>query len=80
MIRAMSARGVIVGTVETAQLPALMAATSAAAKPGGFYGPSGPGHLGGPPGEQELYSRLRSADEAQRVWRTSEELTGTHLR
>lgn len=72
MIRAMSARGVIVGTVETAQLPALMAATSAAAKPGGFYGPSGPGHLGGPPGEQELYSR-------QTRW-ASEELTGTHLR
>ncbi|MFD8540411.1 SDR family oxidoreductase [Streptomyces rubrogriseus] len=80
MIRAMSARGAIVGTVETAQLPALMAATSPDAKPGGFYGPSGPGHLGGPPGEQELYSRLRSAEEARRVWRTSEELTGTRLR
>ncbi|MFD6188889.1 SDR family oxidoreductase [Streptomyces sp. NPDC060275] len=78
-IRAMSARGVIVGTVETAKLPALMAATSPDARPGGFYGPSGPGHLGGPPAEQQLYSRLRSPDEAQRVWEVSEELVGTRI-
>ncbi|MFF1692040.1 SDR family oxidoreductase [Streptomyces sp. NPDC058257] len=75
LIRAMSARGILVGTVQTAKLPALYAALSPDATPGGFYGPSGPGHLGGPPGEQKLYSRLRSADEAQRVWLISEELT-----
>ncbi|MET8471232.1 SDR family oxidoreductase [Streptomyces sp. NPDC006422] len=75
LIRAMSARGIIVGTVETAKLPALMAATSPDAKPGGFYGPSGPMHLGGPPAEQKLYSRLRSTDEARRVWQVSQELT-----
>src|SRR5882757_2131321 len=58
MIRALSARGILVGTVHTAQLPALYAATSPDAERGGFYGPRGPGHLGGPPGQQKLYSRL----------------------
>ncbi|WP_367047813.1 SDR family oxidoreductase [Streptomyces sp. Je 1-332] len=75
LIRALSARGIIVGTVETAKLPALYAATSPDARRGGFYGPRGPGHMGGPPGEQKLYSRLRGAEEARRVWQISEELT-----
>jgi NAD(P)-dependent dehydrogenase (short-subunit alcohol dehydrogenase family) len=77
IIRALSARGLIVGTLETAPLPALLAATSPDARGGGFYGPSGPGHLGGGPAEQPLYSRLRSEEEAQRVWQISEELTHT---
>ncbi|MGX1675431.1 SDR family oxidoreductase [Streptomyces sp. NPDC055400] len=75
IIRALSARGIIVGTVSTAQLPALHAATSPDAERGGFYGPRGLGHMGGPPGEQKLYSRLRSAEEARRIWHVSEELT-----
>jgi NAD(P)-dependent dehydrogenase (short-subunit alcohol dehydrogenase family) len=75
VIRALSRLGVLVGTVETALLPALLAATSPDARGGRLYGPSGPGHLGGPPAEQELYSRLRSAEEARRVWQVSEELT-----
>lgn len=75
MIRALSARGILVGTVHTAQLPALYAATCPDAERGGFYGPRGLGHLGGPPGEQKLYSRLRGTEEAQRVWQVSEELT-----
>lgn len=80
LIRALSARGILVGTVHTAQLPALYAATSPRAVGGGFYGPSGPGHLGGPPAEQRLYSRLRGTEEARRVWQTSEELTGVRSR
>ncbi|MQA04557.1 MAG: SDR family NAD(P)-dependent oxidoreductase [Streptosporangiales bacterium] len=75
MIRALSARGILVGTAQTAQLPALYAATSPDAQRGGFYGPRGLGHMGGPPGEQKLYSRLRSTEEAQRIWQISEELT-----
>ncbi|MEV8373137.1 SDR family oxidoreductase [Kribbella sp. NPDC056861] len=75
LIRMLSARGILVGTVRTAQLPALYAATSPDAKAGGFYGPSGLGHLGGRPAEQKLYSRLRSTDEARRIWDVSEELT-----
>ncbi|GGY18199.1 short chain dehydrogenase [Streptomyces minutiscleroticus] len=76
VIRALSARGVLLGTVRTAQLPALYAATSPEAEGGAFYGPGGPGHLGGPPVRQKLYSRLHSTDEAHRVWARSEELTG----
>jgi NAD(P)-dependent dehydrogenase (short-subunit alcohol dehydrogenase family) len=76
LIRALSARGILLGTVRTAQLPALYAATSPHAERGAFYGPSGPGHLGGPPAPQKLYSRLRSTDDARRIWERSEELAG----
>ncbi|MEU4161049.1 SDR family oxidoreductase [Actinoplanes sp. NPDC026670] len=75
LIGALSARGVLFGTAASAALPAVLAATLG--EDGGFYGPSGPGHLGGSPAEQKLYSRLRPEDEAARVWRTSEELTST---
>jgi NAD(P)-dependent dehydrogenase (short-subunit alcohol dehydrogenase family) len=75
LIRALSRRGILLGTVETAVLPALFAATSADAQGGRFYGPSGPGHLGGAPAEQETYSRLRSEDDARRMWRISADLT-----
>ncbi|GAB2712162.1 SDR family oxidoreductase [Nocardia thraciensis] len=74
-ISAMSARGLLFGTVETAKLPALYAATVPDARGGRLYGPKGPGHLGGLPAEQRIYSRLRSTDDAQRIWRLSEELT-----
>lgn len=77
VIRWLSARGILVGTPETAALPALYAATSPDAKTGRLYGPHGPGHLGGAPAEQALYSRLRGQDEARRVWQVSEELTAT---
>ncbi|MEV0751675.1 SDR family oxidoreductase [Streptosporangium sp. NPDC050280] len=77
LIRALSARGILVGTVETAMLPALMAATDPDAKPGVLYGPKGLGDLGGPPAEQRMYSPLRSTDDAERVWRISEQLTKT---
>ena len=76
LIRVLSARGVVVGTVHTAQLPALHAATSPEAVGGGFYGPSGTGHLGGGPAEQHLYGRLRGGEDAQRIWQISEELAG----
>ncbi|GGM17319.1 SDR family oxidoreductase [Micromonospora yangpuensis] len=77
VIRALSARGVLLGTVETAKLPALMAATDPTARPGALYGPRGPGNLGGPPAEQRMYPPLRSVEEAERVWAVSEQLTGT---
>lgn len=76
LIRWFSARGLIVGTVASAKLPALMAAASAQAKDGAFYGPQGPGHVGGPPGAQKLWKPLRDNDVAARLWTVSEELTG----
>lgn len=66
----------VMGTVRTAGLPALMAATDPAAKPGALYGPRGIGHLGGAPAEHKLYSRLRSLEDAARIWDLSRELTG----
>ncbi|MFC9173813.1 SDR family oxidoreductase [Streptomyces sp. NPDC057107] len=79
MIRVLSARGIVVGTVESAQLPALYAATAPDSRGGAFYGPSGPGHLGGAPAEQKLFSRLTGTDEARRVWEVSEKLTGVRF-
>ena len=73
LIGALSTRGILVGTAESAGLPALMA--SVGSKP--FYGPSGLGHLGGAPAPQKPYSRLRSTEDAARIWTVSEELTRT---
>lgn len=77
VIRTLSRRGILLGTVDTAKLPALMAATHLDARGGALYGPAGLGHLGGPPAEQPLYPTLRSTQEAERVWEVSEELTRT---
>lgn len=79
LIRALSSRGILLGTVHTAQLPALYAATAPDAEGGRFYGPSGPRHLGGPPAEQKLYSRLRSPEDARRMWELSQSLTTVTL-
>ncbi|MFE3544287.1 SDR family oxidoreductase [Nocardia sp. NPDC059177] len=79
LIRWFSARGLIVGTVDSAALPALYAATSPDAHTARFYGPNGPGHFGGPPAEQKLYSRLRSPEDAQCIWQISEDRTGVRI-
>ena len=76
LIRALSKRGVLFGTIQSAQLPALQAATAEGAEGGRFHGPSGPGHLGGTPAEEKLYEPLRRADDATRIWEVSEQLTG----
>ena len=78
-IGALSARGILVGTPDSAGLPALYAATSPQARGGHFYGPGGLGNLGGAPAEQRLYRPLRSTDDAERVWQVSQELTGVPL-
>lgn len=75
MIRRLSAWGLLVGTVESAKLPAVMAATAADAD-GLFYGPQWPGNAGGPPGEQKLWKPLRNNEDSARLWTVSEELTG----
>ncbi len=75
MIKALSRRGILLGTPRTAMLPALYAATSPDARGELFYGPQGPGNLGGAPGQQALWRPLRSAEDAARVWQISQELT-----
>ncbi len=48
-------------------------------RPVRLYGPSGVGHFAGPPAEQKLYSRLRDAEDARRLWTVTEELTGVRF-
>lgn len=79
IIGALSQRGILVGTAETAGLPALYAATSPDAVGGGFYGPSGFGNLGGAPGPQKLYRPLQDHSAAGRIWSISEELTSVRI-
>lgn len=79
LIRALSARGILFGTVDSAPQSALYAATAPGAAGGRLYGPSGVGHFAGPPAEQKLYSRLRDAEDARRLWTVTEELTGVRF-
>ncbi|NPD07099.1 SDR family oxidoreductase [Nocardioides sp. zg-1308] len=77
VIRWLSSHGLVVGTVETATLPALLAVTTG--DDGGFYGPQWPGNAGGPPGLQKPWPPLRSEADAARLWDVSEQLTGMRL-
>lgn len=76
IIRALSRRNLIVGTPESAALPAIHAATSPDAAGGRFYGPNGFRHLRGAPAEQALYSSLTAPEDARRAWAVSNELVG----
>jgi NAD(P)-dependent dehydrogenase (short-subunit alcohol dehydrogenase family) len=76
VIRALSSRGILVGTPETAGMPALYAATLPTSRAGRLYGPMGLGNVGGAPGEQKMYPNLESTENATRIWRAAEELTG----
>lgn len=78
IIRWLSNHGLIVGTVQSAKLPALMAATLPDAD-GTCYGPQWIGNMGGPPGKQKLWSPLRRTDDAARLWAESERLTGVRF-
>ncbi|WP_249522730.1 SDR family oxidoreductase [Modestobacter marinus] len=73
LIRRLSRWG-IAGTPETAALPALLAATAPDTAGGRFYGPSRFRHMSGLPAEQPLYRRLRSVEDARRIWQLSEQL------
>ena len=75
VIRRLSRAGILVGTLDSAPLPALLAATSPQGG-GRLFGPSGVGQLGGGPVEQRPYRPLRAPDDADRIWRVSEELVG----
>jgi NAD(P)-dependent dehydrogenase (short-subunit alcohol dehydrogenase family) len=79
MIRTLSRLGILVGTVESAALPALMASISPEPGGGRFYGPRGPGNVGGAPAPQDLWAPLRSAADGRRLWDASEELVGVSL-
>lgn len=57
-------------------LTALYAATSPDAAGGRFYAPGGPMQLSGAPVEREPFGPIAGEQEAERLWRVSEELTG----
>jgi NAD(P)-dependent dehydrogenase (short-subunit alcohol dehydrogenase family) len=65
--------------VEQGTEPMLYAATSAHARNGGYYGPSGFMELVGPTRQARLNRRMRDAAAAARLWSMAEELTGTRL-
>lgn len=73
MIGVLSRLG-LVGTVESAGLPAIMAATSPDAQGGMLYGPRGIGHLGGAPSQQPLFKPLQDEASAARIWQTAQEI------
>lgn len=79
VIRALSRRGILVGTPASAALTAVYAATDPEAQGGKMYGPKGFLHLAGPPAEQKLYSRLLDEDAARRIWEISERLVGVRI-
>ncbi|MET0672109.1 MAG: SDR family oxidoreductase [Microbacterium pygmaeum] len=73
LIQLMSRVG-ITGTVDSAALPALMAAADAHAGGDEFYGPKRV--IGGPPVRKDLWAPLRSMEDARRLWDLSARLVG----
>jgi NAD(P)-dependent dehydrogenase (short-subunit alcohol dehydrogenase family) len=63
-------------SAEEGALPALYAATSPNAMPGGYYGATGRFEMVGPPGPVVIGEKARDAETARRLWDVSEELTG----
>jgi NAD(P)-dependent dehydrogenase (short-subunit alcohol dehydrogenase family) len=57
-------------------LPTLLAATSAQAKPGGYYGPNGFYELKGPPAPAKIMPRAKDVAVSERLWDVSATLTG----
>ncbi len=76
-VRGLSRAGMLFGRVETAVLPALLAATDPEPKAGVLYGPNGLMQMSGGPGVHPLFKTLRSADDAARLWSVSAALVGT---
>jgi NAD(P)-dependent dehydrogenase (short-subunit alcohol dehydrogenase family) len=67
----------ITGTVGSAALPALMAATDPGSRGDQFYGPKR--LVGGGPAQRTLWSPLRSMDNAHRIWDVSADLVGVRF-
>ncbi|WP_053202739.1 SDR family oxidoreductase [Jiangella muralis] len=78
LIRVLSRLG-LAGTVESAALPALLAATGPGARGSEFYGPGGRSHLSGAPARRDLWPPLRDLDDASRLWDVSEALVGARF-
>ena len=64
----------VAGTVESAALPALLAATGPDSGGDEFFGPRR--LIAGPPARLDLWGPLRRMDDARRLWEISERLVG----
>jgi NAD(P)-dependent dehydrogenase (short-subunit alcohol dehydrogenase family) len=62
-------------TAEAGARSLVFAATEPEVTGGGYYGPTGPGQMGGPPGPVRPSRRARDAALAARLWEASERLT-----
>ncbi|SBN61717.1 NADP-dependent 3-hydroxy acid dehydrogenase YdfG [Curtobacterium sp. 9128] len=78
VIRWLSSRGLLVGTVDSAGEPALLAATGSDLD-GAFTGPGWPGGLGGPAARHQSWKPMRDEAAAARLWTVSEELSGVRF-
>lgn len=67
----------VAGTVESAALPAVMAATDPTARGDQFYGPKRT--IGGGPALQKLWAPLTKMDDGRRIWDASARAVGVHL-
>ncbi|HEX5859603.1 MAG TPA: SDR family oxidoreductase [Microbacterium sp.] len=72
--KAVLGRGPFGQSPAEAALPALYAVTSQDAAGGGFYGPSGPFHLGGPPKPQRIFRNIADPVAGRRLWAALDEL------
>ena len=61
-------------------LPTLFAATAPEAVPGGYYGPDGSFELKGYPKAVPISPAAQKPDDAERLWREAERLTGVELK
>jgi NAD(P)-dependent dehydrogenase (short-subunit alcohol dehydrogenase family) len=71
--------GIALNTAEKGALPTLYAATSAEAKPGGYYGPTGLMEARGPVGVAKVSDRAQNRTIAAQLWERCEELTGVRF-
>ena len=71
-----AANKVFAQSAEAGALPTLYAATSPDAESGGYYGPGGLMNMRGTPEKQNSSKASHDEDDARRLWKVSEELTG----
>ena len=69
----------LIPTPERAARPIVHAATAPDVAPASYFGPSGPGEIGGPVGPAKLADRAQDPVLAARLWDVSEQLTGARF-
>ncbi len=67
---------IVAQSAEAGALPSLYAAAAPDAKPGAYYGPTGPGETRGAPGPAKIYPQALDQAVGLGLWTLSETLTG----